>query len=154
MKYPQSAILAVAASAMLSAGAYAATMQGGSASSRMQPWLGTWACRAAGASHTATFTPVFGGRGMRISETNTPASEEIIIFDSKRNRWIDQYADASGAYFTLEGPQRGNTIRFSQVYPAGNAAILVRMTSKNVYTTTYTATLNGKKISIPAPVIT
>ena len=83
------------------AAAHAAGMQGGTPADHIRPWLGTWSCKAAGNNHTATFTPIFGGNGMRISETGKMPSEEIVIWETSRSKWIDQYTDASGTYSTM-----------------------------------------------------
>lgn len=139
--------LALICAASLMTAAYAASMSSASPASQIQPWLGTWSCQSAGNNHTATFTPIFGGNAMRISETGKGASEEIIVFDTKRHKWIDQYADVSGAYSTMEGTQRGKTITFSQVYPASGPVLTVTMASKNRYTTNFTAMMNGKKMT-------
>jgi hypothetical protein len=146
MKYIRTTILAFACIASLTGLGNAAGMMGSSAADRIRPWLGTWSCKSPGNPHTATFTPVFGGTAMRISETGKPPSEEIVTWDSKSHKWIDQYADASGMYNTTEGTQTGNTIRFRQVYPAGSSSIVATMASKNTYTTLFTAMMNGKMI--------
>lgn len=127
--------------------ANAAAMSHASPASRIQPWLGTWSCQVPGNNHTATFTPIFGGSAMRISETGKGASEEIIVWDAKRNKWIDQYADVSGMYSTMEGTQNGKTITFAQVYPTSGPVLTVTMSSKNTYTTAFTAMMNGKKMT-------
>jgi hypothetical protein len=136
--------LALIGAASLMTAANAAAM---SPASKIQPWLGTWSCQAAGNPHSATFTPIFGGNAMRISETGKEASEEIIVFDTKRNKWIDQYADVTGAYSTMEGTQNGKTITFRQVYPGSGPVLTVTMVSKNKYTTNFAATMNGKKMT-------
>ena len=118
----------------------------GASANRIQPWLGTWSCKTAGNNHTATFSPLFGGKAMRISETGSVPSEELIAFDGKQQRWIDQYRDASGTYMDFVGTPSANKINFAQVYPSGDASILVTMASKNVYTTIFSATMNGKKM--------
>lgn len=144
MKHLRTLILSLAGAATLAAAANAAAMK---PADRIRPWLGTWSCKAAGNNHTATFTPVFGGSGMRIAETGKMPSEEIVIFDSKRSKWIDQYTDATGAYNTMEGTPSGNTIRFTQVYPAANTVLTVTMPSKNEFRTTFTGTMNGKTMT-------
>jgi hypothetical protein len=147
MKQFLTAILTCVFSASIAATALPAMMQTGFSASRIRPWLGTWSCRMAGNNHTATFTPVWGGNAMHISETGKVPSEETIFFDTKRGKWLDQYADASGAYATMEGTPSGNNIRFRQIYPAGNPTLLVTMASKNMYTTSYTMTANGKTMT-------
>ena len=113
---------------------------------QIRPWLGTWSCRAAGNNHTATFTPLFGGNAMRISETGKNPSEEIVIWDLKRRLWIDQYADASGTYNTMQGVPSGKRVNFKVVYPAAGPTLLVTMASKNTFTTMFSASMNGKAI--------
>lgn len=148
MKRFQSALLTLVFAASAAGAAHAAMQGGSSSAARLKPWLGTWSCRASGNNHTATFSPIFGGTAMRISETGAIPSEEIVVFDSKHNQWVDQYADASGMYNTMAGPQSGNTIHFAQLYPAGSGTKLtVSMPSKNTYTTLFSATINGKKIA-------
>lgn len=50
-----------------------------SPSAQIKPWLGTWSC----GKTTQTFTPIFNGTGMRISETGKMASEDIVLWDAK-----------------------------------------------------------------------
>jgi hypothetical protein len=121
-------------------------MMGGSAAAHIQPWLGTWSCKTVGNNHTATFSPIFGGSGMRISETGKLPSEELVLWDGKRQKWIDQYTDSSGAYSTMEGTQSGNTYRFVTVYPAGGPTLSVVMPNKTTYSTTFMGMMNGKKM--------
>jgi hypothetical protein len=125
-----------------------AAMMGGSAAAHVQPWLGTWSCKAPGNNHTATFSPIFGGSGMRISETGKPSSEELVMWDSKRQKWIDQYTDATGAYSTMVGTQTGNNAyHFTTVYPSAmGPTLMVTMPNKSTYTTTFTGMMNGKKL--------
>ena len=84
---------------------------------------------------------------MRITETGKMASEEIVILDSKTGKWIDQYADVTGAYNTMEGTQTGNTVRFTQTYPASNATLTVMMPKKNEFRTTFMGSVNGKTMT-------
>lgn len=143
MKHVPIGLLTLAFVTSLFAGAQAAGM-GGSASSQIRPWLGTWSCKVPGNPHTATFTSLFGGNAMTIYETGKVPSQETITL--AKGKWIDQYADASGAYMTFVGTPSGKTINFKQNYPRGDAAILVTMASKNTYTTKFSATMNGKKM--------
>jgi len=143
MKHVQSGLLTIAFVTSLFAGAQAAGMSG-SASSQIKPWLGTWSCKVPGNPHTATFSPVFGGNAMTIAETGKVPSQEIVTLS--KGKWIDQYADASGAYMTFVGTPSGKSINFKQNYPSGDAAILVTMASKNTYTTVFSATMGGKKM--------
>ena len=144
MKNLRSFLFALAAGTMLTGMVNAAAMK---PADRIRPWLGTWSCKAPGNSHTATFTPIFSGNGMRIAENGRMHSEETIVFDSKSGKWIDQYADATGGYSTMQGTQSGNTIRFTQVYPAANTLLTVTMPSSTTYRTTFTGTMNGKTMT-------
>lgn len=109
-------------------------------------WLGTWSCSVPGNPHTATFSPIFGGNGMRISETGKMPSEELVIWDSKSQKWIDQFANAAGMYNTMQGTPRGNTIVFKQVYPPVSSTLMV-MKNGNTYKTTFTGMMNGKTMT-------
>lgn len=84
---------------------------------------------------------------MRISDAGKMASEELVTWDSKRDKWIDQSADSTGAYATLEGTPSGNTIRYTQVFPADSSfsGVVTRL-SKTTYTCSFTTTVNGKTI--------
>lgn len=113
----------------------------------IRPWLGLWSCTAYGKTISLTFSPIFGGNGMRVSGGGENPTEQIIVWDAKRRKWIDEYADASGGFNTMEGSQSANTMRFKQVYPAGDPAFFMTMTSKNRYFGSYTATENGKTIT-------
>lgn len=141
MKQLRTMLFGAATIAMLAGTAAAAPIK---PADSIRPWLGTWSCSAPGNPHTATFTPIFGGKGMRIIETGRMPSEETIVFDIKRGKWIDLYADATGAYNTMEGTPSGKTIRFTQVYPAARTVLTVTMPSSTTYRTTYTGMMNGK----------
>lgn len=144
MKHLRTLVLAFGTVAIVAATANAAAMK---PADRIKPWLGTWSCKVPGNNHTATFSPIFGGNGMRITETGKMASEEIVVFDTKAGKWIDQYADVTGAYNTMEGTQTGNTVSFAQVYPASNTKLTVTMPSKNQYKTTFVGSMNGKTMT-------
>jgi hypothetical protein len=143
MKYIRTLVLVCTAAASLFAPAGAAAMK---PADQIRPWLGTWSCKAANNNHTAVFTPVFGGNAMRISESGKVPSEEIVTWDAKHKKWIDQYADASGMYNTMEGTPAGKSINFKVVYPSGGPSLLVTMQSKNTFTTAFSASMNGKTI--------
>ncbi len=68
-----------------------------SPSSQIKPWIGTWTCDAGGTKITQTFTPIFGGNAMRITENGSTPTEHVVVWDAKRQGWIDQAADASGS---------------------------------------------------------
>jgi hypothetical protein len=131
----------------LIAAAHAASMSSTSQTSQLATWFGSWACTVGDENRTMTFSPLFGGRAMRISETGSMPVEEIVTFDAKRHKWVNQHAQASGAFATFEGTQNGNTIVFSQVYPATGPLLTITRTSKNTFTSAFTATIKGKKIS-------
>jgi streptogramin lyase len=145
MKYLRTALLLLICAASVAGVVQAANMS----ASKIQPWLGTWSCTSPGNNHTATFTAVFGGNAMTIAETGKPASQETVWFDTKRGKWIDEYADASGEYNVEEGTPSGNSIHFVQVYPASSGpTLLVTMKSSTTYTSLFSATMNGKHIAI------
>jgi hypothetical protein len=144
MKHIRTLVLVFACTASLAGVVYGASMSSASPAAQVRPWLGTWSCKAPGNNHTATFTPIFGGNGMRISETGKVPSEEIVVWDAKRHLWIDMYSDASGMYNTMEGTPSGKTIHFREVYPGPGATVLATMASKSTYSTTFTASMNGK----------
>lgn len=129
-------------------GAHAASMSPDSATARFRPWLGSWECKAGDDSRTMTFTPILNGTAMRVTESGKLPIEEIVRFDSKRNKWINQHAGASGAYATFEGTQGKNKIVFSQVYPAAPGPVLtVTMPSNNRFTTSFSAMMSGKRMT-------
>ena len=145
MKHVRIGLLTLAFATSFFAGAQAAGMSG-SAASQIKPWLGTWSCKVPGNPHTATFSPIFGGKAMTIAETGQVPSQENIVLDTKHGKWIDQYVDASGAAMTFIGTPSGKSLNFKQSYPSGDAAIFVTMASKNTYTTVFSVTMNGKKM--------
>ena len=104
---------------------------------------GNWTCKGNMGTHTATFTPLFGGKAMRIQEMN---SIETVVFDSRRQKWIDQHIDSEGMYGTMEGAPLANGIDFTLVYPAAKAAGKVRMVSKTMQTTDFSMMQNGKMV--------
>jgi opacity protein-like surface antigen len=117
-----------------------------SPSSQVQAWLGTWSCSAAGNRYTQTFSPIFGGNGMRISETGKMPSEQLVTWDSKSQKWIDQFADPSGAYSTMQGTPSGATISFKQVYPPSSNGFTVTRNG-NTYKSAFTGMMNGKRVT-------
>jgi hypothetical protein len=144
MKHIRAALLLLTCAATVSAGASAANMS----ASRIQPWLGTWSCNG-DVRLTQTFTPIFGGNAMTISDNSKIPSQETVWFDAKRGKWIDEHADASGDYNVMEGAPSGKTIHFVEVYPlpANGPTLLVTMPSSTTYTSTYSAMFNGKHIT-------
>jgi len=125
------------------AGAQASSMMtSAQAKAQIMDLQGTWTCKGAMGTHTTTFTPLYGGKAMRIQEMN---SMETVVFDTKRQKWIDQHIDSDGMYGTMEGTPVAKGIDFTLVYPAAKAAGKIRMVSKNVQTTDFTMTQpNGK----------
>ena len=128
-------------------GADAASMSRASGTNWQSPWLGTWSCKIGAEKRTMTFSPMFGGSSMRVTETGSMPVEEIVTFDAKRQKFINQHTQASGGYATMEGTQHGKTIVFSQVYPAPGSVLTVTRTSKNTFTSAFAATMHGKSIS-------
>jgi hypothetical protein len=148
MKYIRTLILAsICAASLAGAGNAAGMMQGGSSANRIQSWVGAWSCTSKTGNYTATFSSMFSGKGMRLTDTGKMADEHLIVWDAKRGKWIDQSVDASGGYSVMEGTPNGDTIRFTQAYPAGSATTLVTRPSKNMFTVSYTAMMKGKMIS-------
>lgn len=139
--------LALICAGSLMSGAHAASASNESVAARVSPWLGTWSCKASDETRTMTFSPLFGGSAMRVSETGSVPVEELVTFDAKHQKWIDQHAQASGGYATLEGTQNGKTIVFSQVYPVSGPVLTVTMPSKDHFTTSFATTMHGKKIT-------
>lgn len=128
--------------------ANAASMGPDSATARLKPWLGSWECKVGHYSRTMTFTPILNGSAVRIDENGKLPIEEIVRFDSKRNKWINQHAGASGAYATFEGTQTEKNIVFSQVYPAAPGPVLtVSLPSNNRFTTSFSTMTSGKRMT-------
>lgn len=137
-------------SALLCAGilvtsAHASSESSASNAARLRPWLGTWICRAGNDARTMTFSPILNGSAMRVTESGRMPIEETVTFDAKRQKWINQHVQASGAYATFEGTQSANAIEFSQVYPTAGPTLTVTTKSKTRFTTAYAATVNGKR---------
>jgi hypothetical protein len=118
------------------------------ASQQIQDTLGTWTCKSAEGTHTATFTSILGGKGMRITENAMGGSIDTVVFDVKRQKWIDQHVDAQ-SYGVMEGTPVKRGIDFALVYPGRmNGAGTVRFPSKNTQVTNFFAVVNGKKVSM------
>jgi hypothetical protein len=131
----------------LAGGAHAASMNRASGTNWQSPWLGTWSCNADGEKRTMAFSSMLGGSAMRITETGRMPIEEMVTFDAKRRKFINQHMQAAGGYATMEGMQHGKAIVFSQVYPARGPVLTVTRTSENTFTSAFAATMNGKRIS-------
>jgi len=135
-------IAAMAAGLVLSqAGAQAKSMTGAQAKAQIMELQGTWTCKGDAGTHTATFTPLYGGKAMQIQEAD---SMETITFDVKRQKWIDQHIDGQGMYGTMEGAPVEKGIDFTLVYPQTKATGKIRMVSKTVQTSDFTMVQNGK----------
>lgn len=106
---------------------------------------GSWTCKGDGPTHTATFTPMYGGKAMTIAEGH---SLETIVFDMKRQMWIDQHIDADGMYGTMEGAPVKDGINFTLVYPKVQATGRIRMKSQTVQTSEFTMMRNGKMVTM------
>ena len=125
--------------------AAAANMSRADAMKQIQAISGTYACTMTKNNHTATFAPIFNGRAMRVQETAGGGSAELVLFDTHRQKWIDEYVDASGNYSVMEGMPVKGGIDFTTVYPTGmNATLAVRMPSKTTMTTVFKSTMSGK----------
>jgi hypothetical protein len=111
--------------------------------SQMHSLLGTWTCTMGGEHHTQTFSSIMRGNGMRISEHD---SEDLITFDTRRQKWIDEHVGMDG-YSVMEGPSVKGGVDVVQVYPAADAKMSVRFPSKNKQVETFSGTMNGKKVS-------
>lgn len=139
----------IAAGACMFAGllgtAQAARMTQADVMKQISGIVGTYACGAGKTAHTSTFGSMLGGHGLSIAETAGGGSAQQVIFDTRRQKWIDQYVDAQGNYSVMEGTPVKHGIDFVGVYPAGyNAALAVRMPSSGKMTTSYKMTMNGK----------
>lgn len=124
-----------------------AAMSAARAAAEMQAGMGTWRCTSSEGTHRSTFTPMFGGKGMRISEGAMGGSEDLVTFDAKRGKWIDEHMDATG-YGVMEGVSVTRGINFVQVYPAGQGTLMVRFPSRTRQTTVYNGMMNGKAVSM------
>lgn len=131
-----------------SASAKSMMMTQADATKQIQESLGTWTCKSSEGKHTATFTSIAGGKGMQISENEMGGSVDIVTFDVKRQKWIDQHVDAQG-YGVMEGTPVKGGIKFNAVYPTGtNAVGSVMFPGKNTQVSDFTATINGKKANM------
>jgi hypothetical protein len=118
------------------------------AQKQIQSSLGTWTCKGSEGTHTATFTPLMGGKGMQISESANGGSVDVVTFDVKRQKWIDQHLDAQ-SYGTMEGTPVKGGIDFTLVYPREMpGAGTIRFPSKNTQISDFTAMVNGKKVDM------
>jgi hypothetical protein len=115
---------------------------------QIQDALGTWTCKSSEGTHTATFTSVLGGKGMQISENAMGGSEDIVVFDVKRQKWIDQHIDPQ-SYGVMEGTPVKGGINFTLVYPGHmDGAGTVRFPNKNTQVSVFNAMVNGKKVTM------
>jgi hypothetical protein len=103
---------------------------------------GTYTCKSGNMSHTSTFKSIYGGHGILISESG---SNEQVLFDTRRQKWIDEHIDSDGGYSVMEGSPLKHGIDFTNVYPSGfNATLTVRMPVSGKMTTTFKGMMNGK----------
>jgi hypothetical protein len=134
--------------AVLSAQAKTMMMTQAQASKQIQDTVGTWTCKSPEGTHTATFTSILGGKGMHISEDVMGGSEDTVVFDVKKQKWIDQHVDAQ-SYGVMEGTPMKGGINFTLVYPAHmDGAGTVRFPNKNTQVTNFFAMVKGKKVSM------
>lgn len=133
----------IAASAGAAANA-AAPMTQADAAKALKSVYGTYSCGSGKTKHTSTFAPLFGGKGMSITESMGGGSESLVVFDAKRQKWINPYVDSHGNYSVMEGTPVKDGIDFTAVYPEGfNATLTVRM-HKSSMTTSMKMNVNGK----------
>ncbi len=114
---------------------------------RVSSWIGTWTCLSGKSRFTETFTPVMGGKAMRVSITGPFASEGVATFDSGRNAWFYTFVNSDGSYATNTGPVSGSAITFKQVYPPGSAVDTIHYVSTSKYTSAFTTVVNHKKVA-------
>jgi hypothetical protein len=137
-----------ASSAPGAASAKSMMMTQAQAAKQIQSTLGTWTCKGSEGTHTATFTSILDGKGMRISENAMGGSEDIVVFDAKRQKWIDQHVDPQ-SYGVMEGTPVKGGINFALVYPGHmDGAGSVRFPNKNTQISDFTAIVNGKKVTM------
>lgn len=121
------------------------TMTAAQVKAQINSLQGSWTCKGDGPTHTATFTSMYGGKAMRIEEGQ---SLETVVFDMKRQMWIDQHIGADGMYGTMEGAPVQDGIDFRLVYPQAQGTGRIRMKSKNVQTNVFTMMQNGKMVTM------
>lgn len=146
MKRPLSLTLAAAicACASLNTGAAAKMMTQNDAAKALKPVFGTWNCAGA-TKHTSSFMPLFSGKGMQINETVEGGNSSLNVFDTKRQKWINLYADGQGHYSVMEGTPVKGGIDFTAVYPDGfNSSLAIRFPSKKTMTSTMKINMNGE----------
>jgi len=141
--------LVVIAAALIAASAGAAVnaapMTQADAAKALKGVYGTYSCGSGKTKHTSTFAPLFGGKAMSITESMGGGSESLVVFDAKRQKWINPYVDAQGNYSVMEGTPVKGGIDFKAVYPQGfNATMAVRMPSAKKMTTSMKMDMNGK----------
>lgn len=150
MRRPFIVVLSFLLAAAAAGGAHAKSMAmtQAQAAQQMQSSLGTWTCRSSEGKHTATFTSVLGGKGMQILENGNGGSVDLVVFDAKRQKWIDQHADAQ-SYGVMEGTPVKGGIQFTMVYPSGiPGGGSVMFPSKNTQVSNFYGVMNGKKITM------
>ncbi|MFN2450199.1 MAG: hypothetical protein ABR508_10515 [Candidatus Baltobacteraceae bacterium] len=110
----------------------------------MKNALGAFTCTTGGArKHSSTFSPLFGGKAMELSEAT---ERGFVTYDRSKNKWIYSYLGADGSYSLLEGKSvAANGIDFTSVYPSGmNTTLKVRYQSTKHFTVRFSGVVNGK----------
>ena len=134
-------LIALFAASCLSS-AHASPLSAAGAAAMIKNTLGTFTCTVGSKQHKATFTSMFGGHQMAITESD---NSSLVTFDVKRQKWIDEYIGSDGSYSVMEGTPVKDGIDFTGVYPAGfNANLHVRYIGKDKMTTSFSMMMNGK----------
>ena len=150
MRRPLVVVLSFLLAAATAGGAHAKSMAvtQTQASRQIQDALGTWTCKSSEGTHTATFTPLMGGKGMQIVETGNGGSVDLVTFDVKKQKWIDQHVDAQ-SYGVMEGTPVKGGIKFTMVYPTGmTGGGSVMFPSKNMQVSNFYGVMNGKSVTM------
>lgn len=110
-------------------------------------WSGTWNCTSGKNHYTETFTPIFNGKGMRVSTGGPNASEGLATFDKHQGEWFYTFVGGDGSYSSVTGSVTSNTISFTRSFPQSGTALMVRRNSNTKFTSVFSAMLNGKKMT-------
>lgn len=144
MNRPLVVIAAALIAASAGAAVSAAPMTQADAAKALKGVYGTYSCGSGKMKHTSTFAPLFGGKGMRITESMGGGSESLVVFDAKRQKWINPYVDSQGNYSVMEGTPVKDGIDFTAVYPQGFSATMAVRMHKSSMTTSMKMSVNGK----------
>jgi hypothetical protein len=139
-------LFALMASAVLIAPAAAKTSNV-NAIAAVSHWAGTWDCLSGKDKYTETFTPVLNGKAMRVTVTGLYAADGTAVYDGARKAWFYTFVNADGSYASMMGPVSGSNIAFKQIFPAGITTENIRGISNTKYSSTFTTTVNHKKMS-------